>query len=377
MRFADIIGHKEIIQQLAASVNSGRISHAQLFLGTEGSGNLAVARAYIQYILCQDKKDLDSCGECSSCRKVSNLAHPDVHFAFPIIKEKSGSDSYSDDFMNEFRAHILENPYTSPTEWYETLKDGNKNTYIYSSQCDEIIRKLALKSYESPMKFMVIWLPEKLYHGIGNKLLKIIEEPPSKTVFLLVSHDDDALLQTIKSRTQLVKLKKIRDIDMLEALVEKWNLPLEKARNIVNIADGNFNSAIRQAELEGGLHDDHFKRFTLWMRNCFRPDYHLLIKDSEDFHGLVREQQKAFLEYCLFVVRESIAYNLEPSLLRVTEKEKSFLQKFAPYVHDHTSQRFTDKLEESIYHVDRNANAKILFMDLSLQMHHLLKHKIQ
>lgn len=371
MRFAEVIGQQEIKTRLIRSVREGRIPHAQLFLGQEGSGNLALALAYAQYVNCTQRSEEDSCGQCPSCIKIAKLSHPDVHFAYPL----AGSDEAAEKHMEAFRQAVMTNPYFTFQEWMAEISD-EKNGTITVKQSNEIMRRLTLKPYEGLYQFMIIWMPEKMNVQAGNKLLKTIEEPPDRTAILLVANHDDKILTTILSRTQLVKLKKISDFDMLDGLVNQFGIELEKGREIVNIADGNFNMAKKLAEYED-FKDSNFPQFVAWMRACFKLDIKELAKLADQMQAASREKQKAFYDYSLHIIREALAQRVDPVLLRVTEEEKNFLQKFSAVIHTGNAPAIAEKLEKAIYYVDRNAHAKILFMNLSLDVAGLVKAKIE
>jgi len=375
MKFADVVGHSEIKDKLRKSVLEGRIPHAQLFLGYEGSGNLPLARAYAQFVLCLNRTDSDSCGVCRSCQMVSKMVHPDVHYVFPVVTPTGQKEpSVSDDFIELFRNLMLAEAYSSYSDWVEYAFKEGKNAIINVKQAEEIGRKLSLKAYEAPYKIMIIWLPERMNTQTGNKLLKLIEEPPPQTVLLLVSDNDDQILSTILSRTQLVKLRKISDFDMMEGLLTRYRLSLERAREIVNISDGNFTQALTLAEFDEE-HKKHFEMFVEWMRACFTLDIAKLMAMADEIHNASKDKQKSFLLYAMHMMREALINNFESTLMRVTENERNFLIKFSDYVHDENIHPIANLLEKSVYYIDRNASVKIMFMDISLQLQELLKNK--
>lgn len=375
MKFSEVVGHKETKKKLIQSIQDGRIPHAQLFLGQEGSGNLALALAYIQYVNCLNRTPEDSCGTCISCQKTVNLAHPDVHYAFPVV----GSDekSVSDTYMNDFRDAVKANPYLTLQDWIIKISDEKtKNAIINTNQSTEIIRKLLSRPFEAQVKFMIIWMPERMNPSSGNKLLKTLEEPPANTAIIMVANNDERMLKTILSRLQIVKLRKINDFDMLDILMEHFQISLEKGRDIVNIADGNYNTAKKLAELQD-YDNGYFVTFMEWMRSCFKLDMRDLVEKAEQMSTLNRDGQKAFYIYSLHMIRESMAYQTEPSTLRVTESEKDFLQNFARFINVHNAPEIAEKLEKTIYHIERNAHPKITFMNLSLQISQCLKGNFQ
>ncbi len=375
MKFAEVVGHSDIKDKLRKSVGEGRIPHAQLFLGYEGSGNLPLARAYAQYVLCSNRTETDSCGVCSSCQMVSKMAHPDVHYAFPVVTPTGQKEpSVSDDFIEPFRNLMLAEAYSSYSDWVEYAFKEGKNAIINVKQAEEIGRKLSLKAYEATHKFMIIWLPERMNSQTGNKLLKLIEEPPPQTVLLLVSDNDDQILSTILSRTQLVKLKKISDFDMMEGLLTRYRLSMDRAREIINISDGNFAHALTLAEYDEDQ-EKHLEMFVEWMRSCFMLDIAKLMKLGDELHNASKDKQKSFLLYTMHMMREALINNFDSMLMRVTENERNFLIKFSAFVHEGNIEPIATLLEKSVYYIDRNASVKIMFMDISLQFHELLKDK--
>tara|TARA_R110001592_G_scaffold61993_3_gene189423 strand:- start:106 stop:1254 length:1149 start_codon:yes stop_codon:yes gene_type:complete len=377
MRFKDVLGHIEVKERLINSVKEERISHAQLFLGAEGSGNLPMAIAYSQYIACENKTDLDSCGTCASCVKFEKLAHPDLHFVFPVATNKSiKKDPVSSKFITEWRELVVEKKgYITLPDLQEKLATENKQLIIPKDESVEILKTLSLKTYESEYKTMIIWYPEKFNIASANKLLKILEEPPNKTLFILVAHDSEQIIPTILSRTQLVKVDKITDNDLTTALIDRFNLQESQAKNITNFADGNLVKAQKLIE-ESSTEEFFYTHFTKWMRMGFVADVSGLINFSEESAKLGREKQKQFLSYSLHIFRESLIQNYgDTSLNRVSSNENKFLEKFAPFIHGANCIDIIELFNNAIYHVERNANPKILFLDVSLKLTKLLRVK--
>lgn len=372
MKWSEVVGHTETKALLISAIHDGRIPHAQLILGKEGSGNLPLARAYIQYILCVNRVENDSCGVCPSCTKVSQMAHPDVHYAFPVVSTKPESPTKSKDKMNEFRKAMMAEPYMSHSQWVEFCFKESKNAIINARQCEEIAEDLRLKPFEAPYKFMVIWLPEKINYQAAPKLLKIIEEPPPKTIFLLVSNNDEQILSTIKSRTQLIRLKQISDFDMMEGLMSKYNLPIDKAREIINIADGNFAQALELAEYNED-HEQNLEWFLKWINASYQINIPILMALGSELNELSKDRQKSFFNFVLHMIRESLVNRFDESLMRTTEQEFNAAVKFKNYIYDENIEVLSKLLDESILAIDRNANFKILFMDISLQLKDLIK----
>jgi DNA polymerase-3 subunit delta' len=264
MQFKEVVGHKKIKEKLIHTIKENRVSHAQLFLGAEGSGNLALAIAYAQYLSCDDKQSDDSCGVCPSCTKFKKLVHPDLHFVYPVSTSKTvKKDPISGDYIAQWREAIIENPYINQTKWYEIIDVENKQGIISKNESYDILKKLNLKTFESEYKIMIIWLPEKMNAFAANKLLKLIEEPPEKTLFLMVSENTEQILQTILSRIQLIKIAKIDNESMRIALTDKIGLSPEKAQDIAHLSNGNYFSALNliNSEEEESLNFDYFTQF--------------------------------------------------------------------------------------------------------------------
>lgn len=374
MQFADIIGQTDVKQRLIQSVKENRVSHAQLFLGNTGSGSLALAIAYGQYICCENKLEADSCGVCKSCIKYQKFIHPDLHFAYPVALSKDVRTST--DKLVEWREAVLANPYLSINDWFDFLEAENKQPVIGNEESAEILRKLNLTTYESEYKVMIIWMAEKMNHAAANKLLKIFEEPPDKTLFLLVCENEDQLLRTIISRTQLVKIKKIDERSLEETLVNKHGQSADAARTISQLADGDY-AAAKKLLTENENADWSLSTFQSWMRACLKFDMQKINALLAEFNDLGREGQKNFFSYCLHVVRESVMINYaDASVVRVTEKEGDFLKKFSPYINAGNCMQFTEELNKAIMHIERNANPKILFLDISFKFNELLNIKV-
>lgn len=375
MKFSEIIGQHDVKRRLIQSVNENRVSHAQLFLGTTGSGSLALAIAYAQYICCENKQASDSCGACKSCVKYQKLIHPDLHFAYPVALSKEIRTSTN--VITEWREAVLANPYLTVNDWFDFLEAENKQPIIGTDESTEILRKLTLTTYESEYKVMIIWPAEKMNPAAANKLLKILEEPPDKTLFLLVCENEDQLLRTILSRTQLVKIKKIDDSSLSQALVQIHGQSTEDAQVISQLAEGDYGVAKKLlSENENAAWN--LTSFQNWMRAALKFDMQKINGLLNEFNELGRERQKNYLSYCLHVVRECMILNYaDKSLTKVTKKENEFLQKFSPYINANNCLQFTEELNKAYMHIERNANPKILFLDLSFKINDLLKLKVQ
>lgn len=369
MLFKDIIGHQEVKQRLMQTVKDGRISHAQLFLGKEGAGALPISIAYAQFIACTNKTENDSCGVCPSCLKFAKLAHPDLYFVFPVnTTDKVKKDPVSDHFLGEWRQALINNPYLSLFDWLEIIGIDNKQGNISAEESGSILRKLSLKPYESEYRFMIIWMPEKMNVVAANKLLKVLEEPPDKTLFILAAEQYDQLLPTILSRTQLVKINKISDEELRTHLMFEYQLSIEQAQEVVNLADGNYNEAVK---LASDTESEHYfmTLFRNWMLLCFDKKFIDLVNLIDEIESLKREKQKKFLSFCLHIIRESLvmAYSGD-AVIKAYGKEKEFLLRFHKRLIGADTIEIIEEFDKSVYHIERNANPKILFMDLSLKL---------
>lgn len=381
MQFRDIIGQEEIKQQLRQAVRDGRIPHAQLFTGISGVGKLPLALAYAQYIACPNRTDEDSCGTCPTCLQYQKLQHPDLHFAFPIVKGDAGD--VCDDFMDKFRSMILSQPYFDIDDWYRYLGVETKQGMIYEKESGEILRKLSLKSFGDGYKVMIIWLPEKMHVACANKLLKLLEEPPMKTVFLLVSEQPELLLTTIVSRTQEVRVPRLTEAEIAEVLLrDHSDVSSSLAADIAHMSSGSYLTALKVVDENEG-NSQNFNDFVALMRNAWlvgqKKDYSALLQlrkwslDMAD-SNLGREKQKAFLQYAQRQLRENYIYNFHCADMNYqTEAERNFSSKFAPFIHENNVERMMDELSKAEQQIAQNGNAKIIFFDLCLQMIVLVK----
>ncbi len=368
MQFSDIIGQEEVKQHLIQTVLENRVSHAQLFLGPEGSGSLPLALAYAQFISCQNRQPLDSCGECSSCRKYNKLIHPDLHFSYPFFAKHKDDTALT--FLTEWREAFLANPYLNLDEWRNQLDAANKQANINIAECHHIIQKLSLKPFEAEYKVLIMWLPEYL-DKVGNTLLKIIEEPAQKTLFLLVSQNQDHILNTILSRTQLVKIPRLSNDEIKNYLVQSKSILETKASQIAYLSEGNLHAALSFLKEE---ENDNFQFFSEWMRMSF-ADQGIKIVDFVDIAAkLGRENQKNFLRYGINLIRESVMILSGASnLVHLSNAELEFITKFSKQLNLAKAEALINELEKAHYHLERNANPKILFLDVSLQFVKILK----
>jgi len=376
MRFSDIIGQEEVKRQLRQAVRDGRIAHAQLFTGIAGIGKIGLALAYAQYLACPHRTTDDSCGQCPSCLQYQKLQHPDLHFAFPIVKSDAGD--VCDDYMDKWRGLLTEQPYFDIEDWYRTLGVETKQGMIYEKESSEILRKLSLKSFSDGYKVMVIWQPEKMNATCANKLLKLLEEPPVKTLFLLISEQPEQLLSTILSRVQEIRVPRLEKQVIAHALHKTYSwLSEEDATDIAHMSNGSYLTALRVMS-ESNDTQGYFDDFVALMRNAWlvgqKKDYSALLKlrqwsmDMAD-SKVGREKQKAFLQYAQRQIRENYIYNLGNSEMNYqTKQERAFSTKFAPFIHDGNVERMMNELSKAETQIAQNGNAKIIFFDLCLQM---------
>ncbi len=373
MLFKDIIGQQNAKRRLIQTVSDGRISHAQLFLAPVGSGGLALAIAYAQYISCTNRSENDSCNECLSCVKYNKLVHPDLHFAYPVAISKDVK--VSTHVLPQWREFVLGNPYFTLFEWFEQLEAENKQSIIGADESAEIVRKLNLTTYEAEYKIMIIWMAEKMNQASANKLLKILEEPPEKTLFILVCESEEQMLATILSRTQLVRISRITDNDLCEGLISKYGISQQEASRIAFLVEGRVNEAIHIIKQEN-TEVENFELFKDWMRICLKFDTQKVTRWIESVATIGREQQKNFLAYSIQMLRSCLMKNYGAAdLTRVEGETGDFIEKFSPFIHGSNCEAFVNELNKASFHIERNANPKILFMDLSLKANELLNMK--
>lgn len=378
MLFSQIIGHEDIKAKLIQSVKENRVAHAQLFLGQKGTGKLALAVAYAQYINCANKGENDSCGECPSCKKYNALAHPDLHFIFPNTTNKNvKKDPESDLFIADWREYLEKcECYADLSSWYNALDVENKQGSINVRDAATIMRKLNLKAYEAEYKVAIIWMAEKLNIQAANKLLKLLEEPSDKTLFILISENQDEILTTILSRTVLMKIPKLTLEEVQNALVEKFSCDINVARNAAVLANGNWILAQRFVD---DYEDEklYFQCFQKWMRYCFKFSASELIDFiANDIKSLGREKQKEFLAYGLNFFHNAMMMNngLRDNVM-LPDDEKAFLNNFAPFISNNNIDMISELFEESINQIERNGNASIIFMDNSFKIFNYFKMK--
>ena len=374
MRFADIIGQDDIKRHLIGTVKENRISHAQMLLGREGYGTLPLAIAYAQYINCQHRTDTDSCGECPSCRQISQLAYPDLHFVFPVPATGSTKEKpVSDTFFRKWSEFIKLNPYGSYQQWLDYADAGNSQGLIRVDESSEIIRKLTMKSFNPGYKIMVIWLPEKMNSDASNKLLKLIEEPYPMTLFLLVAENSENIISTIISRTQIVKVPRIADADLCSGLQRVAGADATKAEKIARISEGDFCKALEYCSQAADL-AQNLDLFIKMMRVSYSYKAPDMIALADELASLGREKQKALLAYSERMVRENLIMNRQlTSMARFTDDEGNFAQKFSRFIHPQNSGLIAEALDKASYHISRNASAKIVFLDTIITLARCLR----
>lgn len=369
MLFKDVIGQHAIKQQLATTLKTGRIGHAQLFTGETGYGSFALALATAQYIFCTGDKEDDACGQCIACLHVQKLIHPDLHFVFPVVRKVKGKSPVSDDYIEEWRNLITKNHYFNLEEWYAEMGvDDNAQAAIYTEESGQILKKLHLKPFESDFKVMIIWLPEKMNQDSANKLLKIIEEPFEKTFFLMVSEQPEQIIGTILSRTQRINIPPLSREDLREQLVTEKGCTPEKAEELTHNAAGSWNRVLRLLdESEEQVYCQ--EKFVSLMRLCWERKMVPVNQWVNELAERGREGQKNFLSHTLRMIRENFIKNFGIKELNyMTEREQQFSMRFSPYVNEKNIIPLTEELEKAYRDISRNGNAKIVFTDLCIKI---------
>lgn len=368
MKFAEIPGLAETKKTLIDSVKSNHIAHAQLFVGAEGALNLPLALAYAAYIHCQDKQADDSCGKCAACSKSLKYIHPDTHFVFPLSNVKNDKDDerFKAEILKSWRTFLLEQPFSDLDDWTTSYGGEDKQALISREESREIVKTLSLKPFESPYKIMIIWQPEFMHPSAANGILKILEEPAPHTYFILVTNAADRLLSTIISRTQLITIPLLGDKDIENYLVEKKSIERKRASAITQLAEGNLNLAFRLSENE---EDDSAPLFIEWMRACFKKSYGSMVVMSEEFHALDKLRQRNILHYGMGMMRESLLkYSGADELHRIQGEELKFVQDFSKVLTVYKIEKSFKLMNDATYHLERNGSAKMIFLDLSLQL---------
>jgi DNA polymerase-3 subunit delta' len=376
MLFNQIIGQEHIKKHLKVSAENGRIPHAQLFVGKEGSGTLPMAIAYAQFLLCDFSDNADVCN-----LKCDKLQHPDLHFAYPVTSnENVKKHPVSSLFLQDWRSFIETQPYGSLFNWLQHIGVENKQGIIGVDEAEEVVKKLRLKSYEGGFKVMIIWMAEKMNIAAANKLLKLIEEPPEKTVFILITESEEQIINTIKSRCQALHFPALSEQDISNTLVVDHQVSDNDAAKIAHQAEGNFNKALHL--LQNDSSDIIFEEwFVAWIRTAFKAKGNAavvqqLIEWSDTIAKTGRETQKRFLDYCLQFFRQALLLNYKSDNLVFMETKTGFdLSKFAPFVHAGNILEIEKELNDAMYHIERNGNPKIILLDLSMKLTRFLHKK--
>ena len=395
MQFENIIGQKETKYQLLQMVQHNRLSHALLFLGKEGSGALSLAMAFAQYIVCEKingKKTVnkngalfgeeesstlhpavfdDSCGVCSACIKANKLVHPDIHYSYPVITKKAGQPSISTDFITEWREFFSLHSYGNVYDWLQFIHAENKQGNITAEECNDINRKISLKSFESEYKILIIWMPEYLTKN-GNKLLKLIEEPPPNTLFILVAENEGLVLPTILSRTQLVKIPLLSNIEIEVALELQYGVKIEKAQQIATLSEGNYREAM---QLLQHVEDDWQAILREWLNMLVKKNLAGQVKWIDEISKQGRENQKQFLKYFTHLLEQAIRLKSIPSLININEtanNEQDFALRLNKLCSIPQQEAIINELDKASYYVERNANGKMLFHALSIKLYHII-----
>ncbi|SHG58487.1 DNA polymerase III subunit [Flagellimonas flava] len=381
MLFRDILGLDHIKKHLVTTAESGRVAHAQLFVGPEGSGTLPTAIAYAQYLLCQNTEG-ENDGDNLACNvKCNSLTHPDLHFAFPVSNsDKVKSHAVSDHYLEDWRQFVKEQPYGNLFDWYRSIGIEKKQGQIGVDEAQDVVKKLSLKSYEGGYKILLIWMAEKMNISASNKLLKLIEEPPEKTVLILIAEEEEQIINTIRSRCQILHFPPLAENAITQALSAR-GVKESEANSIAQEAHGNFNKALDL--LHKDSEDLVFERwFVQWVRSAFKAKGNKaavqeLIMWSDEVAKTGREVQKQFLHYCITIMRQALLLNYKAdSLVYMKMHIEGFdLGKFAPFVHENNILEIVNELENAIFHVERNGNSKIIFTDLSIKLTRLLHAK--
>jgi len=369
MGFKSVIGQTQAKQHLTDLVQSNRLSHALLFLGPEGSGALPLALAFAQYVVCENPKDGDACGVCASCVKAAKLIHPDIHYSYPVIPKKAGDKPVSTDYGVEWREFVAQYPYGNAYDWLQFIGAENKQGNITAQECNDIIHKLSLKSFESGYKILIMWMPEYLGNE-GNKLLKLIEEPPANTLFLLVAENESLILQTILSRTQLVKVPLPEEGDIERALVERAGLESGQARQIAVLCEGNYHEAL---QLIRHADDDWQGVLREWLNAILKTGPVAQVKWIEEISKSGRERQKQFLRYFNHLLEQAIRLRfMEGSEVSIPEAERDFALRLNKIADVGQQKAIIEELDRAAYYIERNAHAKMLFHALTIKLYHIL-----
>lgn len=372
MFFSEVIGQENIKRRLIRSVHEDRISHAQMFSGHEGTGAFGLALAYAQYLSCSNRGENDSCGICPSCHKYQKLIHPDLHFVFPVFNSPKHKNTVSDSFIKEWREMVLKSHYFSLSQWTNCIDAGNAQVMIYERESDSIYRKLNLKSFESDFKVMIIWQPEKMNISCSNKLLKLIEEPPNKTLFLFVTENEEEIIPTIRSRVQLNKIPFIEEEPLEKALLAS-GYEHDVVAEIIHLANGNYLKAINLLNPDED-EQFYFSKFQEMMRMAYSRHIPLLINWAEEMAKTGRDKQKSFFHAALRLIREYFVFNMKQmQMVYLNHDEIEWGKRFAPFINERNIIPISEEFELAIKHISMNGNPRIIFLDTALRIVRLIK----
>ena len=368
MKFSDVIGQEEIKQRLRRMVSEDRVPHAMMFCGPQGSGKMALAVAFASYLLCRDRTDGDSCGACRQCAMTGKLAHPDLHFSYPVIRPSGTGSEHkmsSDDFADEWRRMLSQGVYFTMDQWLAEMNAANQQALMGVGESDLLIRKLSLKSSQGGYKVVIIWLPERMNAECANKMLKLLEEPPAETVFVMVCEEPEKLIETIRSRAQRIDVRRIDDASIERALVERRGIDTDAAHRLARAANGSWLTALEELDA-----DNEKRQFLDLFISLMRLAYMRKIKDlrkwSETAAALGREKQRRMLAYFMSLVRENFMYNFHnPQLCYMTRDEENFARNFAPYINEANVIEMSELMNRAMRDIGQNANAKIVLFDMA------------
>ncbi|NDF97561.1 MAG: hypothetical protein EB101_01230 [Chitinophagia bacterium] len=376
MQYHQVIGQESLQKRLTELVQQNRLSHALLLLSKEGSGALPLAIAFAQYLVCEtvaSQGGKTPCGTCPACNKATQLIHPDIHFSYPTVTKKPGEKPIATDFITEWRSFIQLNPYGNLFDWIEMIKSKeNSQGKITSEECNDIIRKLSLKSFESPWKILIMWLPE-LMGNEGNKLLKLIEEPPVNTLLMLVSENEAQLLPTIVSRCQLLKVPTLETAAIEKALIERNNTPASLAAQLAPLCEGNYREAL---QLVQHAEEDWQLLVRDWLNAILKTGPVAQTKWVEEISRLGREKQKQFVRYFIHLLEQALHLRIRGSEHLISEKERDFAERLNKIAGIEQQEAMVNELDQAHYQIERNANAKILFHALTIRLYHIIQDKV-
>ena len=372
MRFSQVVGQDRVKAHLLQMVQGGQLPHALMFCGPKGAGKMALALAYARYLLCKSPSDGDACGTCSSCRMLDAYSHPDLHFSFPVYKRKSTDHPVSDDFMPQWRELLAQGPYFDMEAWLAVCKADNQQLVHYVYESDALRSKLMLKSNQGGRKVVVMWLPERMMVEMANKLLKLIEEPPPHTYFLLVTEDLDKVLETIRSRTQLIMVPSLSEEDIASSLERERAVPADAARHTAHVAQGSYTEALKRL-MAGNEESAFFDSFVQLMRMCYKRDVRQMHRWSGTHAEMGRERQKRLLDYFQRLIRENFVYNFRHGEINyMSEDEQQFGRNFARFINERNVVGIMEEVALAQRDIEQNVNPRMVFFDFALKMTVLL-----